>query len=41
VVGVINSVIESSDQNAEVALTSTCAQPAPLPTGLADWTIDD
>jgi predicted dehydrogenase len=40
VVDVINSVIEASDQGVHVALESTCAQPAPLPTGLADWTID-
>jgi len=41
VVDVINSVIEASDQKTHVTLQSTCAQPAPLPTGLADWTIDD
>jgi predicted dehydrogenase len=41
VVDVINSVIEASDRGEQVALTSTCAQPAPLPSGLADWTIDD
>lgn len=41
VVDVINSVIESSDQGRHVRLESTCAQPAPLPPGLADWTIDD
>jgi predicted dehydrogenase len=41
VVDVINSVIEASDRGEQVTLTSTCAQPAPLPEGLKDWTIDD
>jgi len=41
VVDVINGVIESSDTGRRVTLESTCAQPAPLPPGLADWTIDD
>lgn len=41
VVDVINSVIEASDQGKHITLESTCPQPAPLPQGLADWTIDD
>jgi hypothetical protein len=41
VVDVITSVIQSSDQGCHIALESTCAQPAALPRGLADWTIDD
>jgi predicted dehydrogenase len=41
VVDVITAAIESSNQGCHVTLESTCAQPAPLPQGLADWTIDD
>jgi predicted dehydrogenase len=41
VVDVINSIVESSDTGRHIALTSACAQPAPLPAGLKDWTIDD
>ncbi|MEJ7837885.1 MAG: Gfo/Idh/MocA family oxidoreductase [Thermomicrobiales bacterium] len=41
VVDVINSIIESSDRGEVITLESTCAQPAPLPTGLEDWTITD
>jgi predicted dehydrogenase len=41
VVDVINSILESSDSGKTVALESTCAQPAPLPPNLGDWTIDD
>ena len=40
VVDVINSVVESSDSGSRVSVASTCAQPAPLPVGLDDWTID-
>lgn len=40
VVDVINSVIDASDQRRHIDLVTTCAQPAPLPMGLADWTID-
>jgi predicted dehydrogenase len=41
VVDVINSVIESSDSGKHIVLSSTCNQPAPLPTGMKDWTITD
>jgi predicted dehydrogenase len=40
VVDVINSVVESSDTDQRLKLESSCSQPAPLPAGLADWTID-
>ena len=40
VVDVINSVVDSSDKGQCVKIESTCAQPAPLPSGLDDWTID-
>lgn len=41
VVDVITGAIESSEHGCHVTLKSTCAQPAPLPPGLEDWTIDD
>jgi predicted dehydrogenase len=41
VVDIINSLHDASDQGHHVELASTCDQPAPLPRGLADWTIDD
>jgi len=41
VVDIINSIHEASNENRHVELTSTCARPAPLPLGLADWTVDD
>lgn len=41
VVDVINSILESSDNGNQVVLESTCAQPAPLPANLEDWTITD
>lgn len=41
VVDVINSVIEASDSGQHVTLSTNCQQPAPLPSGLADWTIGD
>lgn len=40
VVDVITSLHEASDENRHVALQSTCERPAPLPPGLADWTVD-
>jgi predicted dehydrogenase len=41
VVDIINSILESSDTGKHVDLASTCAQPAPLPPNLEDWTITD
>lgn len=41
VVDVINSILESSETGQAITLESTCAQPAPLPNGLEDWTITD
>lgn len=40
VVDIINAIHESSTENRHVELTTTCKQPAALPAGLADWTID-
>jgi predicted dehydrogenase len=39
-VDVMNAIVEASDSGSTVSLESTCAQPAPLPTGLDDWHID-
>jgi len=41
VIDIIHGFHEASAENRHVELASTCAQPAPLPMGLADWTIDD
>lgn len=41
VIDIVHGFHEASSENRHVELTSTCAQPAPLPLGLADWTIDD
>ena len=41
VIDIIHSFHEASAENRHVELASTCAQPAPLPQGLAEWTIDD
>lgn len=40
VVDIINAIHEASTENRHVALTTTCKQPAALPQGLAEWTID-
>jgi hypothetical protein len=40
VIDIINAIHEASDQGRHVDLESTCDRPAPLPTGLPDWTID-
>ncbi len=41
VVDIINAIHESSAQGKHVDLETTCKQPAALPQGLADWTIDE
>jgi hypothetical protein len=41
VIDVVNAFHDASDGNRHVELASTCARPAPLPAGLADWTIDE
>jgi predicted dehydrogenase len=41
VVDIINGIHDASTENRHIKLASTCAQPAALPLGLADWTIDD
>jgi predicted dehydrogenase len=41
VVDIVNALHESSEQGRRVELTTTCAQPAPLGVGQADWTIAD
>ena len=40
VIDIIHALHEASDQGRHIELSTTCAQPAPLPEGLADWTID-
>ena len=40
VIDVVNAFHDASRENRHVELASTCDQPAPLPAGLADWTID-
>jgi predicted dehydrogenase len=40
VVDVVNALHEASAEGRHVVLESTCERPAPLPPGLADWTID-
>jgi predicted dehydrogenase len=41
VVDIVNAIHESSAEGRHVELQSTCERPAPLPPGLADWTIDE
>jgi predicted dehydrogenase len=41
VIDIVNAFHDASRENRHVALASTCERPAPLPAGLADWTIDD
>jgi len=41
VVDIVNAIHEASAEGRHIELQSTCARPAPLPPGLADWTIDD
>ncbi len=38
---IITAMHDASAENRHVTLQSTCARPAPLPLGLADWTVDD
>jgi predicted dehydrogenase len=40
VVDIINAIHEASAEGKHIELTTTCRQPAALPEGLADWTID-
>ncbi len=40
VVDIVNALHDPSRENRHIELESTCNQPAPLPPGLADWTID-
>jgi predicted dehydrogenase len=41
VVDIVNALHESADQGRRVDLTTTCPQPAPLPTNHPDWVIPD
>ena len=41
VVDIVNALHDASRENRHIELQSTCDQPAPLPLGLEDWTIDD
>ncbi|MFN2228274.1 MAG: Gfo/Idh/MocA family oxidoreductase, partial [Anaerolineae bacterium] len=40
VIDIVNAFHDASRENRHVELASTCERPAPLPAGLADWTID-
>lgn len=40
VVDLVHALHEASDQGRHIEIESTCEQPAPLPEGLEDWTID-
>lgn len=41
VIDIVNALHEASNENRHIELRSTCSRPAPLPLGLADWTVDD
>ena len=41
VIDIVHALHEASVENRHIELASTCPQPAPLPLGLEDWTIDD
>jgi predicted dehydrogenase len=41
VIDIVNAFHDASRENRHIELASTCDRPAPLPAGLADWTIDD
>jgi len=41
VVDIVHALHEASNENRHIELESTCNQPAALPLGLEDWTIDD
>ena len=41
VIDIVHALHEASAENRHIELASTCPQPAPLPLGLEDWTIDD
>jgi len=41
VIDIIHGFHDASNENKHIMLSSTCKQPAPLPLGLEDWTIDD
>ena len=40
VIDIVHALHTASNENRHVELASTCTQPAPLPLGLADWTLD-
>jgi predicted dehydrogenase len=41
VIDIVHALHDASNENRHIELESTCAQPAALPLGLADWTVDD
>ena len=41
VIDIVHALHDASNENRHIELQSTCNQPAPLPLGLADWTIDE
>jgi predicted dehydrogenase len=40
-VDILNAIHESADRGQRIGLLTTCPRPAPLPTGLPNWTIDE
>lgn len=41
VIDIVHALHDASNENRHIELESTCTQPAPLPLGLVDWTIDE
>ena len=41
VVDILNAMHDASNENRHIELESTCIQPAPLPLGLEEWSIDE
>jgi predicted dehydrogenase len=41
VIDIVHALHDASNQNRHIELKSTCAQPAALPIGLEDWTVDE
>lgn len=41
VIDIVHALHDASNENRHIELHSTCRQPAPLPLGLEDWTVDE
>lgn len=41
VIDIVHALHDASSENRHIQLASTCPQPAPLPLGLENWTLDD